>query len=201
MLLYKYTKIEYVIDAIRNGIFAAKLDSFNDPYEYEGIRYIEDYRVCCLTKSSQQMLMWSYYGNHRECCITYSLEENPTLIQEVDYRKDYYQHRDMNENELTNDLYTKAYEWHNENEVRIVYHRPSAASNLWTVLGDKVFYKAKVTQITLGLKTNLKDDNCQTLFCFIRDNYPDIEVKQCMLSNKQYRIVFDKQFKYLNEIN
>lgn len=199
-ILYKYTKIEYVIDAIRNGIFAAKLDSLNDPYEYEGIRYIDDYRVCCLTKSPLQMLMWSYYGNHHECCIAFLLDENPSLIREVDYRKDYYQHRTMDAQELINNLYSKAYEWRNENEVRILYHRQTADPKMWVTTDNKVFFKAKVKQVVLGLKADLKADDCQLLFKLIRDEDLDIDIKQCMLSDDQYRIVWDKQFDYLNEI-
>ena len=59
MKIHKYMKIEHAIDALEHSIYAGKLDSFNDPYEYEGILYPDMYRVCCLTRSDTAMLMWA----------------------------------------------------------------------------------------------------------------------------------------------
>ena len=58
MKIHKYMKIEHAIDALEHGIYAGTLDSFNDPYEYEGILYPDLYRVCCLTGSDRKC----FYG-------------------------------------------------------------------------------------------------------------------------------------------
>lgn len=200
MIVYKYMKVEHAIDALENGIFAARLDTFNDPYEYEGIRYLDDYRVSCLAKSAQQMLMWAYYGNHQGCCVAFNVPDDTPVMRNVEYRKDYYQHRDMNGDELIDNLYTKAYEWQHENEIRIIYHRPTAEEKLWKIVDDRVFFIADVTQVIFGLRTDFSQYECQELLKYIRDNKGEIDVKQCLLSQNAYKIKWDKQFDYVHEI-
>jgi hypothetical protein len=66
MTLYKYTRQEFIPSSVENGIYASRLDDINDPFEGKGITYPNQYRVVCLTASSYRMLMWAYYGNHKQ---------------------------------------------------------------------------------------------------------------------------------------
>lgn len=81
MELYKYTSIEHSLDSLIYGIYAGCIKDFNDPYEAEGIVFPEDYRVCCTSLSNKPMFMWAYYGNHRGCCIQFSVPDNMEIIK------------------------------------------------------------------------------------------------------------------------
>ena len=206
--LYKYTKIEYAISAIRNGIYAGKVTDFNDPYEYEGITYPDNYRICCLTKSAKKMLMWAYYGMHKECCIKYEVPEDIDIIKEVAYIENYYQHRNMDEREIFEHLYTKSKEWNHEKETRIVFYEPDYDENLWNIVNNDVYFsQAKVTGIILGLNTKLDTDEIQELFRFV-ENYNNnqrykkdmIGIKKCQISSQCFGIQVDKQFDYVRNI-
>ena len=201
MKLYKYTTIEYVTSGICYGVFASRLDCFNDPYEYEGIRYLDDYRVCCMTSSAKQMLMWAYYGNHRGCCIEYSVPDGLEFLRRVQYTKDYHCRRRMGGERLIDSLYTKAYEWGHEKEYRAIYYRPEADYRRWRTCEDgNVYLKAEAKAVIFGLEVDFAGVHCQRFLRFVRDNYPNLMMKQCMLSESSYSIRWDKQFDYLNEI-
>lgn len=204
MKLYKYTSVEHVRSAIENGIFASELTSFNDPYEYEGIDYPEDYRACCLTGSPLKMLMWSYYGNQQGCCLEFEVPDKVDIIKKVEYTKDYYQHRDMSGDEILNNLYKKASEWKHENETRILYYSPNADTKLWTVIGNKVFFKATVSKVMLGLRTDEQAKNVQELLTFLKEmnnkNDVNIQVVKCMLDNTRYGLKENKQYQYIKHI-
>lgn len=204
MKLYKYTSVDYVRSAIENGIFASELTSFNDPYEYEGIDYLEDYRACCLTGSPLKMLMWSYYGNHLECCIEFEVPDNVDIVKNVEYTKDYYQHRDMTGEEIRYNLYKKAHEWRHENEIRIAYYAPIADKKLWKVIGNNVFFKATVSKVMFGMRTDENADNVQRLLVFLKEmnhkNDANIQVVRCMLDNTRYALKENKQYQYTKHI-
>lgn len=61
-LIYKYMKLEYINDAIQHDVYASKLEEVNGPYEFEGIKHPEKFRICIMTNSLRTMLMWSHYG-------------------------------------------------------------------------------------------------------------------------------------------
>ena len=204
MKVYKYTSVEYVKSAIENGIYASELTNFNDPYEYEGIEYLEDYRACCLTKSPLKMLMWSYYGNHKGCCVEFKVPDNLNIIKDVTYTKDYYQHRDMSGDEIYENLYKKAYEWKHENETRIAYYTPKADKKLWKVIDNNIFFKAPVSKVMFGMRVDMNEDNIRQLLTFLKEtndkNDDNIKVVKCMLENKRYALKENKQFKYTKHI-
>ena len=124
--LYKYTALERIPSCIKNGVYASRLNNINDPYEGRGIRYMNQYRVVCLTSSPFQMLMWAYYGNHKGCCIEYDVGEI-TGIRPVEYIKEFQSHEDMNTQEVIESLYKKGNEWSHEHEYRLVYHESTAS--------------------------------------------------------------------------
>ena len=202
MIVYKYMKIEHVKDSIKNGIYAAPLNTFNDPYECKGIRYLDDYRVCCLTGSSRQMIMWAYYGNHKGCCVSFEIPDKLEIVKEINYTKEYYNHTKMSNEELVDILYTKAYEWNHEKEIRIVYNSEDSDKSLWNYDNDKVYFKGKVREVNFGLNVDFKEKNCQELLKYLSMNeeYYHIIVNQCRLSDSRYEIVKDKQFNYKKEI-
>ena len=204
MKLYKYTSVEYVRSAIENGIFASELTSFNDPYEYEGIDYLEDYRACCLTKSPLKMLMWSYYGNHQGCCIEFEVPNNVDIVKDVTYTKDYYKHSDMSGDEIFYNLYKKAYEWKHENETRIAYYAPKADKKLWKVIDKNVFFRAPVLKVMFGMRTDVNANNVKRLLAFLKEmndkNDVNIQVMKCMLDNKRYALKENKLFQYTKHI-
>lgn len=201
--VYKYTSTDYIIDAIENGIYAGKIEDFNDPYEYEGIEYKDHFRVCCLTTSPKKMLMWAYYGNHRECCIEFEIPEEKKIVRSVNYVKDYYEKRDMNEDQIFENLYTKAYEWKEENEIRIVYHKNHTDESLWNVKGEIPYFKAKATKVVFGLQCNLDSESVQDFFHYIevdKERCKDLKISKCMLDDKKYQLKEDPQFDYREHI-
>lgn len=203
MKIHKYMKIEHAIDALEHGIYAGTLDSFNDPYEYEGILYPDLYRVCCLTGSDRKMLLWAHYANHSECCVGFDVNEND--VRQVKYTTDYYQRREMSQEEVLENLFVKAKEWDYENEYRIICEIENYDALKWNKIGESYFFKAKVTELIFGLKTNFSNENSQRLLKYLkrynenRDNHA-VDVKKCMLSDKRYEIIFNKQFDYRREI-
>lgn len=206
--LYKYTSMEYIEDAIRYGVYASRLGDLNDPYEYNGIVYIEDYRVCCMTTSSAKMLMWAYYGYHRGCCIKYDvsgiISDYPGLIRKVDYTDILRtSHREMNSKELYDNLYRKSKEWKQENEYRAVKHLDKN-EDAWNLYENKVFLKAKVKQIIFGVEVSSEPEKYFDALKTIHDyNLKDcnIEVKKMYVKPDKYELKFDPQYDYLRELS
>ena len=138
MGLFKYTELQYIPSCIESGIYASRLDNINDPFEGNGVKYPDHYRVVCLTKSSHKMLMWAYYGNHRGCCVEFDVS-NISGVRKIEYIKKFINRENMNTDEVIDSLYKKGYEWKNENEYRLVYYEPNAEETIWKRVKDKVF--------------------------------------------------------------
>lgn len=198
MKLYKYTNIDYAIKALEYGIYAGRLNQLNDPYEGEGILYPESYRICSLTSSSKAMLMWAYYGYHRECCIGYHIADEH--VRKVIYTSDYYDHIDMTNEELIENLYCKAKEWSHENEYRIICHTSQYDPSLWFNNEENYYFKARPFEITFGLNTNFKEERVQKLLNYLLVYEDQLKVNKCRLSHKKYEIVYHKQFDFKKEI-
>lgn len=197
--------IDKVISALENGIYAGHLSSFNDPYEYEGILYPDNYRVCCLTKSSRKMLMWAHYGNHRGCCVGFQVDDND--LREVIYSTDFYRRSEMDKNEVLENLYVKSSEWSYENEYRIICKVSEFDSKKWSLRKvnevTSYFFKAKVVEVVFGIRTNFKDQNCQELLKTLQKinyNQEKLKVKACTISDTKYEIIFNNQFEYEMQI-
>lgn len=81
--LAKYTDLKYIEKSIKYGVYASHIDAVNDPFEYEGVEYPDEYRICCMTNSSKQMIMWAYYTNHKGCLIEYDVSRGNELQNEL----------------------------------------------------------------------------------------------------------------------
>ena len=202
MQCYKYTDIQYIQMALNLGIYAGKITDFNDPYEYEGIRYPDDYRVCCLTKSFRKMLMWAYYVKHKGCCIEFNISDECDLIKPVNYTRTFHSHNELAPAEVNESLFRKSKEWKYEQELRIVYYRANHNNDYWIESGDNVYFRAKVKTVTLGLRTDMKDKKLKNILNQISEynkktpKRDQIEVRKMMISNIRYELVLDKQFEY-----
>ena len=200
--LFKYTKMEYLRSILDNGIYAAKLTELNDPYEAEGILYPEKYRVCCATTSPMKMLMWSYYGQHRECVVGFLPKIN---MEKVEYVRRFESHKDFTQEEVVRNLLKKGAEWKPENEYRQVWFSENSNPDIWTMTEkDKVFLKAKIVEVRFGVCSHLnpffvdalgllKDYNEGCADC------DKIKVLKYTLSSKKYSLVEEKQWDYLEE--
>ena len=200
MRLYRYTSLEFIPSCVENGVYASNLSNINDPYEGRGIRYPNQYRVVCLTKSPFQMLMWAYYGNHKGCRITYEVDDSN--VKPVEYTTDFQSHEDMTTKQVIESLYRKGKEWKHENEYRVVYHDPTADRDLWTVDGEKVFLKAQVKEVVFGLLAD-EDDRYLEMLKYLQKhnrNQEKIDVSKCRLMSDRYQLEADKQFDIDSEI-
>ena len=193
MLVYKFIKIPYVVDALEYGIYAGKITDFNDPYEYEGILYPDQFRVCCMTSSNKQMLMWAHYGFHRQFCVGFEIEESDR-VQKVKYDLRYEPHRYMDVSEIKNSLYKKAKEWEYEKEIRIVLDINNDSG--FEAVNGEYYYPAIPRSVLIGLNVDVQNDEVLEIFNYINNMKNKIEVKKCMLSNTRYEIIWDRQFDY-----
>lgn len=200
--LFKYTLSEHIQSCVENGVYASRLDNINDPYEARDVRYQEQYRVVCLTSSSQQMLMWAYYGNHKGCCIEYDVT-GIDGIQKVNYIRDFISRENMTTDEVIKSLYCKGNEWNHENEHRIVYHAGTTDETLWNHVGDDIFLIAPVKSIIFGIAADLDYKYIEALE-YLREynklHQPVIQVSKCKLMSDKYQLELDKQFDLDSEI-
>ena len=171
--LFKYTLSEHIQSCVENGVYASRLDNINDPYEARDVRYQEQYRVVCLTSSSQQMLMWAYYGNHKGCCIEYDVT-GIDGIQKVNYIRDFISRENMTTDET-----------------------------LWNHVGDDIFLIAPVKSIIFGIAADLDYKYIEALEYLREYNklhQPVIQVSKCKLMSDKYQLELDKQFDLDSEI-
>lgn len=146
--LYKYRSLEnfkWLIDIIINQrLHCAKFFELNDPMEgvflYDGNSLDElvlnrlreekgEYKVCSLTRNSEEYLMWSHYADsHRGLVLGMDIDDNRYEVYPVQYRpaKDFQmpitgQHHLAARNLLTRKLDL----WQYEDEVRILIRPPS----------------------------------------------------------------------------
>ena len=210
--LAKYTSLKYIENAINYGIYASHITAVNDPFENEGVKYPDEYRICCMTNSAKQMIMWAYYTNHRGCLIEYDvshcIELHNDLIRPVKYEESLRNSRyEMTPAEVFESLYTKSKEWKHENEYRAAYYSESADENIWTIVDGEVYLKAKVTKIVFGLFAE-KDEKYICVLRKLREinqsremnSIPLIEVTKCRLNRNNYGLTEDKQFDYIKEL-
>ncbi len=191
--LYKYTNMDFIESCINNGIYASKIDAVNDPFESEGVKYPQLYRICCMTNSPKKMLLWAYYTNHRECCIEFDVSSlDTTLLRPVNYVDSFSTHLDMSLEEVYDSLYRKGKEWRHENEFRAVFYKKRYDNSQWDVNGDNVFLKAPVKSVTFGLFAD-RDLGRYKNALEVLMRY-GIEGKKCKLKNNKYALEDDRQF-------
>ncbi len=201
--VYKYMNIKYAIDSLKNGIFAGSPRHFNDPYEEKNIRYIDQFRICCMSSSYNKMLMWAHYGNHQQCCIGFSVEDS--VIVPVEYTEHYHLTRQHIENASIEMFYYKAKEWAYETEKRAVCDTRNYDETIWKKIGERYYLRAVPKKIFFGLRANLETKEVQELFKYVKEHNLSnkdrvIEVRLCALRDDIYGITTDKQFEYEREI-
>ena len=191
--LYKFTNMDFIESCILNGVYGSHLDKVNDPFEGKGINNPELYRICCLTNSPKQMLLWAYYGNHKECCIEYDVSDiDNSLLKRVNYINTFIDHEDMTLFQIYESLYSKGREWKHENEIRAVYYKKNFDRNLWIVDGSQIFLKAKVKSVIFGLLSE-QDVERYGKALLVLKKY-GIDAKKCKLKKGEYKLVYDNQF-------
>ena len=206
--LFKYTGLDRIKSCVENGVYAANISDLNDPFEYSGIEYPEEYRVVCLTNSETKMLMWAYYGNHQNCCIEFELDSNladSKLLKPVDYVSEFRDHSDMNDEELIQALYCKGSEWSHEKEWRAVWHKDNKyALGIWNnKSAGLLFLNARVVAVTFGLASikNPEYENAlQYLLDYNKTHTRKIRIQKCKVSANKYEIKIDRQFKAEKEL-
>lgn len=192
-VLYKYTNMDFIESCIINGIYASRIDAVNDPFESFGIKYPHLYRICCMTNSPKQMLLWAYYTNHKECCVEFDTAEIDTnLLRHVDYVKTFSAHADMTLDEISSSLYRKGKEWEHENEYRAVFYKKMYDEDVWKLSEDNVYLKANVKSVTFGLFADNDLQRYKTaLEILIKYG---IVGKKCRLKDNSYALEDDRQF-------
>ena len=212
MEAFKFTQLKYIQSAIEYGAFASSIDSLNDPYEWQGIRYPKSLKVCCLTSAPFKMLMWSHYAKHEGCRIDFSFDKrNDDLLKPVTYTDQFVDHATLSTKELVGHLYTKGAEWRHEDEIRAVWEKESAEQmhdgSPWVSDFDgNIFFRGKVERITFGLLSEKNGDYLHSLEIIKRANLSrscddQIEVCKCRMKNGSYQLTYDKQFNYLEELD
>lgn len=201
MKVYKYTRLEFIESSIENGIYASRLDQVNDPYEEEGIVNCDDYRICCVSLSSRQMLLWSYYNQHYGCTIQFEVPDGSFVP--VEYTETFETRRYSNASEIKTSLLQKGKEWEHEKEYRAVYYSKDIDNSMWRIVGDNFFYDdATVTRVTFGALAYKSEHYMAAINYLIEYNKTatkKIEVKKLILRNDRYELVNDNQFDYLDE--
>ena len=203
--LYKYTSQEYIEDALLYGVHASRLDNVNDPYEVEGIRYPDKYRVACLTNSNNAMLLWSYYVGHRGCCISYELSPDvENIIMPIKYTEEIEARRDLDNVGVINSLFTKGKEWAHEHEYRAVYFEDrDKDSNYWKKHNDEIFLNLRPIEIYFGVLSSSVESYQSTLRIIQDYNHDKDSSIKCFGMYKRddkYGLRIDRQFNLMDEL-
>lgn len=131
---YGYT----IEDLIKNRIYKKDSKLFNDPFDPYLKKYVnnfsenfEIFRMTCLTKIENNLLMWAHYANnHKGICVGYEIKiDSDILLKKIKYtgmeikRKN---SEDIFENmekilTLGDSFFIKHKNWSYENEYRIVH--------------------------------------------------------------------------------
>ena len=101
MRLYHYLEAKWALDDIRRRrLKLSKIDDMNDPYEWKCVRALDEpsqwalekteieiveiYSVQCYSRSWNNVLMWSHYGDrHKGICLGFDIPDD--LTREVQY--------------------------------------------------------------------------------------------------------------------
>lgn len=199
MKVYRYTQLRYLQDALSYGIYASDITEVNDVYESKDIHYPEQYRICCMCKGYQQMLMWAHYGRHRECCVEYEVPDEwaGKEIREIDYIKKPVSRKNKNAKDVEESFFTKGNEWKYEKECRAVYHAKNANETVWRVKGEKVFLRATPTRVIFGVAAEHNERYQDALRLLKKFNErAAVKVEKMRIEDKRYRLKKDEQYDY-----
>jgi len=163
MLLYKYRAIDDLwpsLDIILNSrLWCSKWDSLNDPLEgryHSGFgsrfeNYVnvkrDEWRICALSKSINNFLLWSHYASgHKGIAIEIDIHEEHNDLAKINYSPFSPMFTNISESMLgQRHLFeVKTEEWKYEEEYRIICKRdyfdlPNPVSKIY--LGPKLPYE------------------------------------------------------------
>jgi len=137
-IIYKYRTTEnfkYFVDIILNNrLYAAKYNTMNDPMEGQYLykdgaldktvldliySQKEHYKLCSLSKKSNNFLMWSHYANgHRGVAIGVRIDNTKYTVKEIDYVPDLTLIENFDDMTAINILSKKLSFWSYEEEIR-----------------------------------------------------------------------------------
>lgn len=195
--LYKYKQFSlddcssnYLRDIFFNGeLYCAKFEELNDPMESyfqyssnvreEYVRSVlsekSQQRICSLTTSPYNPLMWSYYADgHKGICIEIDkILESPRTRVAVKYKCDFPEMK-QNTNPFDASKHILSYKsllWKNEHEIRY--------------LSKKETLKVHITRVFAGLR--MKDSIFEKLKCFVSQQNPNIIVERIKIEDIDFQ--------------
>lgn len=208
MAYYKYRKIvdnEYFSSILINEqLFCSPYDKLNDPSEWYfeskerfDQKFLDEhknvYRICCLSATYWNNLMWCLYANdHQGCCIEVEIDESkiekgPLQTIKVNYSQEVMRHDNLLT--VSDVLQHKTLDWEHEEETRFVLPQASNGNNKDT------FLPVKITSIILGcritdeaksiIKKHIKRDipvyqMKRNVFSYITNNTSEVVLKRCL---------------------
>lgn len=211
--LYKYVKLNYVVDILDNHrLYLSDGKDFNDPFEItitnkeEGnISHIEGLHILSLTNSYRKKLMWSHYADsHKGVCLTVRVPRN--LVYPVCYStKRIYEDsnidsiislsqksikKNVNNNFLLLNKHKKIAhikdkKWSYEKEYRVVFDKDDEDGLIFE--DGKWYMSVKTKNIYLGVNFDKNDEKVKKniIEACKRNN---ITIKKMTLSKKDYSI-------------
>lgn len=221
-VIYKYMSSDYILNTLRdNYLFFNSFSNFNDPFDCNinlfdfnkevdsktGLRKLKDkekqfqkelnsYKICCFTRTQNNLLMWGHYANsHKGVCLGFSAESSDLNALDMHYTKEFTKANffPFDEDKLHHVFYSKSFEWEYEQEMRVV------KNNLKD--GRFIFNPQELISICFGLNINtkLKKD----LLKIIKEKYKHIKVFQAQMDLNSYNLNYleitfkptDKQYK------
>ena len=202
LIKYLPLKKDRILDFMNKGIYAAKTNQLNDPYEQIGIEEAERYRVVCLTRSRNKRILWAYYASGPGCCVEFVMDKKDDgVINKVIYDKisDFRSIRQQQDPAVS--LLHKDKKFYEEREYRAVldYSKP-IDNEFWFKENDIVYYKARVRRIYFAPFSEKQEDYQSVLEKIRKYNQNQkykkdlIEVKKYKLDEKMYLFRIDNSF-------
>lgn len=197
---YKYRSVNnlhFLLDIlVYNRLYLASYSELNDPMEgayriSNRVNYDNpwmesfhteknDIRICSLSKTYNNMLMWSHYADsHKGCCIELELKSKKDIIERpIEYVETIQELQGKNYREEAIDILSRKLKcWLYEQEVRLLKEIPRDSRK-------SKFIKIKIVRIYLGCKMAAKDVRFYTNLIHSID--PLIEVKQLCRTDLTY---------------
>lgn len=197
---YKYRSVNnlhFLLDIlVYNRLYLASYSELNDPMEgayriSNRVNYDNpwmesfhteknDIRICSLSKTYNNMLMWSHYADsHKGCCIELELKSKKDIIERpIEYVETIQELQGKNYREEAIDILSRKLKcWLYEQEVRLLKEIPRDSRK-------SKFIKIKIVRIYLGCKMAAKDVRFYTNLIHSID--PKIEVKQLCRTDLTY---------------
>jgi hypothetical protein len=179
-------------------------------------------RVLSLSRNNDNVLMWGHYADSQRGIVIGFKKASGyfSIAKNVDYSDKIYKldggilddpflYNEKSRNELNKLLLTKSIDWEYENESRCIFdveieykncvdkplfkeHYPQLVKKLKNHDDyiDMPFSTDSIDSIYLGV--NIKEDNKKRFLALIKSKYPNTKVYQGTLSQKEFKIIFNK---------